>query len=210
MVQRVRHVGELDEIAKVFDGGVAPPFVQIAHEGRAVGRREHGALAADVNAARRIPRVLHKFARRVVLHDLARQAAREMDALAFHIAASLAKQIQRLGVVAKVDAHLFKNRVAVALDQRQALFAQHFINGNLARDVGHRHGRACGPRGALGLAPTGAPVMPYLGWRSAIGCAFRCTRRRVAGGGIDVVHGGLLKSWRRDAPVPQYRFTVGK
>ena len=94
MVHRRRHVGELHEVAEILDGGVAAALVEVADEGRAVDRREHRVVAADRDVALGIARVLDVFARRGLLDDRARQAAREMDARALDIGAGLLPQLQ--------------------------------------------------------------------------------------------------------------------
>ena len=58
MVQLRRHVGELDEILQVFQRAVAALVLEVAHEGRAVGRREHGVAPADHDVALGIARML--------------------------------------------------------------------------------------------------------------------------------------------------------
>ena len=99
MVQRVRHVGELDEVAEVLDAGVAAAFVEVVYERRAVGRREHRRVAADVHAARRVARVLDEFARRRALHERATHAAREAHALAVDVGAGRLPELQGLGIL---------------------------------------------------------------------------------------------------------------
>ena len=57
-------VGELHEVAEILDARVAAALVEVADEGRAVGRREHRVLAADQHVAGGIARVLRELARR--------------------------------------------------------------------------------------------------------------------------------------------------
>ena len=52
------------------------------------------------------------------------QALGKMHALALDVGAGLFPQLQRLGVVAEIDADLFQHRVGIALDQRQAFLVQ--------------------------------------------------------------------------------------
>jgi len=49
MVEPGKHVGKLHEISEILDRGVAPLIFQIAHEGRAIDRREHHVVAADLD-----------------------------------------------------------------------------------------------------------------------------------------------------------------
>ena len=60
MVDRRRHVGELHEIAEILDRAVAAALVEVAHEGRTVDRREHGGVAADLDRALGVARVLRE------------------------------------------------------------------------------------------------------------------------------------------------------
>ena len=70
-----------------------------------------------------------------------------VDELHTVIGAGAAKQLQRLGVFAHIDADFLQDRVGIVLEQRQPLIAQHAVLGNLAHDVGHE---ARGARGARG------------------------------------------------------------
>ena len=63
VVQERRHVRELDEVAKVLDRPVAAPVVEVAHERRAVGGREDGVRAADLDVVRRVARHLREARR---------------------------------------------------------------------------------------------------------------------------------------------------
>jgi len=80
--------------------------------------------------------MLGEFARSRALHQRAAHAAREMHALALHVGARGFPDLQRLGVIAKIDADLLENGVGVLLHQRQAFFVQDLVVGNLASDVG--------------------------------------------------------------------------
>jgi hypothetical protein len=73
MMQPRRQIAELDEIAEVLVRAVAAPALQIHHERRSVGGREHRMTAADLNAARGVACVLGELPRRAAAHDLARQ-----------------------------------------------------------------------------------------------------------------------------------------
>ena len=163
-------VGQFDEVLEVFDGGVAAAFVEVAHEGGAVGGGEHGVGPANDHVALRVACVLREDARRAGLHDLAAHAAREAHALALDVGAGVLQDLQRLRVVAEIDADFFQDGVGVVFDDGQAFFAHHLKAGDLAGDVGHRLAAARGASGAFGL--TAAP-----------GTAAACDGR-VGGGGV--------------------------
>ena len=152
VVQRSRHVGELDEVAEILDARVAPAFIEVADERRAVGRREHRVLAADQHVAGGIARLLNELARRRRLDQLPAHAARHAHPLALNVRARRLPDRQGLRVFAELDADLLEDRVGIALDQGQALFAEDLVVRNLARDVGNRHRGAGGTRRALGIA----------------------------------------------------------
>src|SRR6202022_2132811 len=118
-------IRELDKIAEILDSRITAPFVQIAYEGRAVGRSEHGVLAANDYAACRIARVLSELARRRALHERTAHTAGEMHPFTFHVGAGGLPDLERLRVIAKIDADLLANRIGVVLHQREAFLAQH-------------------------------------------------------------------------------------
>src|SRR6516162_2711536 len=157
VMERVRHVGELDEIAEVLDASVAAPLIEAAHERRAVRGREYRAIAADHHVAGGGARVLREFPRRGAPHDGAAHAARETHALALDVGAGVLPQLQRLCVVAEVDADLLEDGVGVVLEQLESLVAEHLVVGNLSRYVGNEGMAASGARSNLGIASAGTP-----------------------------------------------------
>ena len=92
VVQVRRHVGELHEVLEVLERGVAAAVVEVVDERRAVVGREHRVRAADLDAVRRVARVLGVLARARSPDDLAAQAAREAHALAVDVRAGGAEQ----------------------------------------------------------------------------------------------------------------------
>ncbi len=139
------HIGELDEILEVFERPVAAALVEVVDERRAVVGREHHRVAADDHVALGIARVLHILRRRRHA-ELTRQTARKAHPLALDVAAGAAKEIERAGKVAKLDADLLQQRLGVALDRCEALLADHFGERDLAGDVGDRRVRTMGAR----------------------------------------------------------------
>jgi hypothetical protein len=59
-----------------------------------------------------------------------------MHALALHVRAGLAPELQGLRVVAKLDTDLLQYPVGIGLDKRQALLVQHLVGPDLAMDEG--------------------------------------------------------------------------
>ena len=82
MVQPGRRIGQLDEVLEILERAVAAALVDIGDEGRAIGGREHGRVAADLHGAGRIAGMLDEFARAGALDDGADEAARRADAKA--------------------------------------------------------------------------------------------------------------------------------
>ena len=152
MMEPGRHVGQLDEVAKVLDAGIAPAFIEAAYEGRSVGGREDRVGAADDDVVRGIARVLRELPRRRRLDQRSAHPAWKAHPFLAHVGARLPEQLQRLRVVAEVDADLLEDRVGVVFEQFQAVVTEHLVVRNLARDVGHEVVRPCGARGALGIA----------------------------------------------------------
>src|SRR5579871_2988255 len=103
--------------------------------------------------------MLHEFLRSRPLHDRATHAAREVHALTLDVGAGLLPDLDRLGVVAKIDADLLEDGIGVALEQLKSFLAEHLPIWDLARDVGHRGGGACSTGGALRIASARTPGM---------------------------------------------------
>jgi len=103
------------------------------------------------------------------LHQLAGQAARKTHPFALDLATGSSEQVQRFGVIAKVDAGFFEDGVGVALDRLQALFVKHLEVRNLAGDKRYRLRAAGAAGGALGFAATaGAAATRCIG--QGVGC----------------------------------------
>ena len=151
-------VGQLHEVAEVLDRAVAAAAVEVAHERRAVVRGEDRMHAADLDVARRVPRVLGELAWRGRLDDRAAQPARETDPLPVDGRAGLTEDPQGIGVAAELEADLLEDRVGVVLDERQALLVEDLERGELAgqeRDVlgvAREAGRLAGRSTATGRA----------------------------------------------------------
>ena len=159
MVQRVRHVSELHEVLEVVDTGVAATLVEVAHEGRAVGRREHRGIAADPQVAGGVARDLGELAWRVLLDERAAHARRKAYAFAVDLRACLVEDIEDFGVLAELYAGLLEDAVRVPLDDGESFVAQHLEARDLADDVrrgGCTTGRAGGTLGVAGVRAAGA------------------------------------------------------
>ena len=152
VVQPGREIGQLDEVGEVLDRAVAAPALQVAHEGRAVGRRKDGVAAADHHRAFGIAGDLGEAAGRrpAERRDLSRL---EADPRPDDVGAGLLEEPQRFLVAAELDADLLQDAVGVGLDLGQPFFAHKFIGGDLPRDVGRPDKRrALPPRPAGGAA----------------------------------------------------------
>ncbi len=139
---------------EVLDGRIAAAVVEIAHEGRAIDRREDRGVAADLHVALRVAGVLDVLLRGRLLDDRARETAREADAGALHIGAGLLPQLERLRLVAELDADFLQDGVGIALDDAEALFVQHRHQRNLADDIGVLDDRRLLAQGAPGVGTT--------------------------------------------------------
>ena len=144
-------VRELDEILEVFERPVAAALVEVVDERRAVVGGENHRVAADQHVALGIARVLHVLRGRGRAEP-PREAARKAHPLALDVAARAAKELERAGKVAKLDADLLQQRLGVALDRFETLFADELGQGDGAGDVGNGGVRALGARGASRLA----------------------------------------------------------
>ena len=120
MVDIGAQIRELDEILEVFERAVAAALVEVVDERRAVVGGEHHRVAADEDIAFGIARVLHILRRRGGAEP-PRQAAGKTHPLALDVAARAAKEFERAGKVAKLDADLLEQRLGVALDRVRAL-----------------------------------------------------------------------------------------
>ena len=87
MMQRRRHVGELDEVLEVFERSVTPAVLQVADERRPVGRHEDQVLATDLDRTGGVARVLGELRADRCLDNRFRQTAREPDPFAIDIGA---------------------------------------------------------------------------------------------------------------------------
>ena len=146
VVQPRRVVRQLDEVLEVGERAVAAPTGQIADERRAVRRRQHHVVAADLHRLRRVARQLGELARRGRAQR-PHVTGVEVNGDAVDRGAGVAEQLQRLGVVADLDAHLGEHPVGLGLDQRQALLAEQLVRRDLAADERWRV-RACALTGS--------------------------------------------------------------
>lgn len=71
-----------------------------------------------------------------------------MHALTAHVGTSGLPQIERFGIVAKLDADLFENDVGVAFDELQPFLVKNFVFANPALDIGQRRSRATAGAGS--------------------------------------------------------------
>jgi hypothetical protein len=136
VMERRRHVGQLHEIVKVFEGRVSTSLIETADERRSVGRGEDGMRSTDAHVARRVARVLHEFGGRRALNQRAAEPARKADALAVDRRSRVFPDREGFRVVAKIDPRLFEDGFRILLDGLEALFAQRLVGEQLAGQVG--------------------------------------------------------------------------
>ena len=135
MVDEGAEIRELDEVLEVLERAVAAPFVEVVDERRAVIGGEHHGVAADLDIALGVARVLHILRGRRGA-EATRKAAGKTHPLALDVAAGVAKERERPGKVAELDADFLKQRLGVALDHVEPFFAHELGQRNLAGDVG--------------------------------------------------------------------------
>ena len=127
-------IGELHEIAEILDRGVAPALVEHADERRPIDRREDRVVAADDNIALAIAGKLGEFLRRG-FDQGPHQTFRKTHALALDVGAGTFPHGERFSIVAKIDADLLEHGFTISFDERQSLFAEHFVKWNIAPDI---------------------------------------------------------------------------
>ena len=154
MVQPGRGLRELHEVAEILDRAVAAALVEIHDEGRAVGRREDDALAADLHRLGRVARMLGELRRRG-LQDLAQHARLEPHQHAVDLRAGPLPMLERCRIVAELDADLGQDAVGGLFDPDEVLLGQDVVGRDVADDVGPAE--ALGAMRAL-LAPRRAPA----------------------------------------------------
>src|SRR5690606_3572260 len=150
------------EVAKVLDVGVAAPLVETADERRAVGGHQHGVVAADLDAALGVSGVLGEHGRRAD-ENLTAHSAREAHPVAVHLGPVAAEQVERSGVVVKVDADLLEDGLGVVLDRGEDLFGSDLVDRYAPGDVGRALRCRLFPGRAPRVAPAAAPAAVLLG-----------------------------------------------
>ena len=209
VVEVGRDVGQLHEVAEVLDRAVAPAAVEVAHERRAVVRREDRVHPADLDVPLRVARVLGELARRGRLDDLAAHPAREADPLAVDVGAGVAQQAEGVGVAAELEADLLEDRVGVVLDEREALLVEDLERGELPgqeRDVLGVGGEAGRLAGGSAAAPPARRCRPSAVLPACRPPPTRRRRRSVAGVGARAA----APPARRSAAGPRPRARFGK
>ena len=159
MVQPFGHIAQLHKVAEIFNRGIAPPAIGIAHKGRAINWGQHQIAPTDLYIAQGVAGVLGKAAGGCGT-QLARQTARDMHPLALYISASLTPALQGGRVFNKIHANLFQNGFGVPFDDLQRFFVQNLEVRDIAFDELGRFkadrcpfGPPCGPTTAPHPAP---------------------------------------------------------
>ena len=114
MVQPFRHVGQFHELLEIGDRRIAAAAIGVAHEGRAIDRRQHQAAPADLDVALGVAGVLDVAATapscRVCAPDRVGMRTRSPSI----VGAGVLPKLQRRGIIDEVDADLFQDGLGVA------------------------------------------------------------------------------------------------
>ena len=138
VVQPRRGVRQLDEVLEVDERSVPSTAGEVAHERRAVGRREHDVVAADLDRPIRVAGVLRERARRGRAQRT-HMSRVEAHSITVDRRAGVAEQPDG-DVVVDVHPDLGQDLVSLLLDQRQPFLAEQLVVRDLATDE-RRRGR---------------------------------------------------------------------
>ena len=116
-------VPELHKVLEILKGRVSTPAFDIPHKGRAVYRRHHQLIAANLNAARRITCVLRER-RRGGRTELACKAFRDPHALTLNVCACVSPAFQRLWVVHEGHTDLLQHAIGVRFNNFESFVVQ--------------------------------------------------------------------------------------
>jgi hypothetical protein len=155
MVQIFRQIGDADEVAEILHRRVAPAAVEVAHEGRAVDRGEHGLVSADLHRLLGVARMLGEAGGRGGA-KLAGESAGDAHALALDIGAGVLPALQRRGVLREGDADLLEHGLGVLLDDRERLLVEDVEDGQVPR----QHSRRLDPMRRALRPPRGPAAAP--------------------------------------------------
>lgn len=133
-MQAWTHVGQLDEVLKVFDRRITPALVEITDKWRPVCWYQYRSVAADHDAALGITGMLLVFRGRARLDDRATHASWEAHALAIDISACVLQEFECSWKIAKLYADFLKQYLGIVLDKLQALFVEDLKVRDLAID----------------------------------------------------------------------------
>ena len=115
------------------------PAGEIANKRRSVGRCQHDVVATDLHRLRRVARQLGELLRRSCAQRLHVPGV-EVNRDAVNRGPRILEQLQRLGVVANLDADVGQDPIGVGLDQGKTLLVQEFVWRDLAADERWRVG----------------------------------------------------------------------
>ena len=109
---------QLHQLLEIVERAIAPPALQIAHEGRPINRSENLVASTDAHAARRGP-----------------------HAGLFHVRPGFAPDAQRLLILPELDADLLHQPIGMLLQPNKAFLVEEIDVPDRALDVGsHRSG----------------------------------------------------------------------
>ena len=84
--------------------------------------------------------------------------------LTLYVGPGVTEDLQRLGVVAEVDADFFEDRIGIVLEQLETLGTEHLVIRDVARYVRDGSVAARGARGSLGVPAARTARAKGLGW----------------------------------------------
>ena len=144
------HVVELLQVVEIFERGVTPHALHVAHEGRAIRRGYHCVSVADAYRAFRVACMMH-VRRRNPADQLEQFIAPDAHAIAVDFGAGLAPVGERFFIL-EVATDLLGDAHREIMDQFHPLLVGDFHDRDAAFDFRMVHHRGVGHSGATGGA----------------------------------------------------------
>ena len=157
VVERRAQVGELGEVAEVLDRGVSTPALEVAHEGRPIGRGKDQVGVADGDGPLRVACVLNKTLWRRRLDKGASEAVGKANPAVDNGRSGALEDLQSLGKAVDLHANFGEQPVGVVLDEAQSFFFEDFNRLERSGEEGNRierPGGSCRLPGRSATAPS--------------------------------------------------------
>ena len=126
---------DLHQAFEVGHRAVAPAVVEVADEGHAVARGEHGVVPADGDRAFRVAGVLDELPWCAAGDDVLDEPRVEAHPLAVDVGAGLPEQVEGGVIAPDFDADLGEDPVGVLLDEVEAALCEQVVVGDLALEL---------------------------------------------------------------------------